>query len=72
MEAMMKVTIEGAYKNSTWVTMEQLLRETLNCPQGRLTRISRPDGKGDYWKHGEYNLRFTNSIREYEVTLVVK
>lgn len=65
------ISITGVKQAPDWVTLEQLLRQSLGEENGILSRIARRDGGVDYQAPGTYDLRFTTHVDGVEVTLVV-
>jgi len=57
----MDITITHCRYAPRWETLQQMIRETTNEPEGLLVRISRIDGGCDYRAIGVYTLDFLQS-----------
>jgi len=54
----MNITITHCRYAPRWDTLERLLQETTNQPNGTLIRIARKDGGANYSSPGQYEARF--------------
>jgi hypothetical protein len=54
----MTITITGAAYAPLWETTQAAIVQALGVEDGRLTRISRPDGQCNYRAKGVYVLEF--------------
>jgi len=54
----MEIVIKGAQWTPEWETLQSMLIQATGAASGKLTRISREDGKCDYRAPGVYNLTF--------------
>lgn len=57
----MEITITHARYTPSWETLQQMIREATNEPNGRLIRINRTDRGVDYRSPGNYQLEFEQS-----------
>jgi hypothetical protein len=64
------LTLAGLSLMPTWVTIQSLVRESLNT-EGRLTRIVRPDGGCNYRATGVYHATFTPSTGDNRLIRIV-
>jgi hypothetical protein len=60
-EKPMEITITHCRYAPKWESLEKVIREATNEPEGRLVKIDRADGRCDYSKPGLYHLRFEQS-----------
>ena len=65
----MQITITHARYAPTWDSLQTIIRETTNTPEGKLTRISRNDNGCNYTAPGEYTLDY--KVRK-DVTLPIQ
>ena len=57
----MEITITNCQYAPTWESLEQVIKEATNKPEGRLVRISRDDNGVNYRAPGVYSLGFRQS-----------
>ena len=57
----MEITITHCRYAPKWESLEQVIREATNEPEGRLVKIDRADGRCNYRNPGLYHLRFEQS-----------
>lgn len=68
----MRIEISGVEYAPTWVSLQSVIRESLNL-MGKLTRIARNDNNCSYRDKGEYSLVFTpDSGDNISIQLVIK
>lgn len=68
----MQITIDHCHYTPKWETIQQVIREATNKPNGRLVKIERADGKCDYRQPGTYHLGFEqNNTTILPITLEV-
>lgn len=60
----MEITITNCQQAPKWESLEQVIKEATNSPQGRLVRISRKDNGVNYRGPGVYSLGFRESNSE--------
>lgn len=65
----MTITLTGAVRAPHWKTLQKAIVQALDT-DGRLTRISRNDGRCDYTAKGAYTLTFTP--RDYGDEVIIK
>jgi hypothetical protein len=56
-----EITITHCRYAPKWESLEKVIREATNEPEGRLVKIDRADGRCNYSKPGLYHLRFEQS-----------
>ena len=71
MKTTMKIRIEGARYTPEWETLQNAIRQSTGR-DGKLTRISRKDGRCGYREPGEYELTLIcEDADEIEISLSV-
>ena len=71
----MRITVEGSSPGrsmSFWTEIERAVGVLCGEPDGKLMRLSRPDGQCNYRAHGVYELTYTAPESEHKVTLELK
>ena len=71
----MKITVEGSYPGRAeafWPEIERAIGALVGESDGRLTRISRPDGQANYRAYGQYELTYTAPWSVHHVTLELR
>ena len=63
----MEITITNCQFAPKWESLEQIIKEATNKPQGRLVRISRQDNGCNYRAPGTYSLGFRQSNSDMNI-----
>lgn len=67
----MTITMENCKRAPSWETTQQMLREVLKQPEGKLTNIVK-EGSGDTRGLGSYNLVFKANGAEKHIVLNIR